>query len=95
MNNDGRSYTIFISYRASDPVYAAKVANAFVTAYLDHQIDVQQSAARRVSEWLGEKLVTLRSGLEEAERAAEDFRQSRASPENRDRLVFRRNALRH
>jgi uncharacterized protein involved in exopolysaccharide biosynthesis len=75
VNNDGRSYTIFISYRASDPVYAAKVANAFVTAYLDHQIDVQQSAARRVSEWLGEKLVTLRSDLETAEHAAEDFRQ--------------------
>ena len=75
VNNDGRSYTIFISYRASDPVYAAKVANAFVTAYLDHQIDVQQSAARRVSEWLGEKLVTLRKNLEDAERAAEDFRQ--------------------
>ncbi|KAB2684899.1 GumC family protein [Brucella pseudogrignonensis] len=75
VNNDGRSYTIFISYRASDPVYAAKVANAFVTAYLDHQIDVQQSAARRVSEWLGEKLVSLRSDLEGAERAAEDFRQ--------------------
>lgn len=75
VNNDGRSYTIFISYRATDPVYAAKVANAFVTAYLDHQIDVQQSAARRVSEWLGEKLVTLRSNLEDAERAAEDFRQ--------------------
>jgi uncharacterized protein involved in exopolysaccharide biosynthesis/Mrp family chromosome partitioning ATPase len=75
VNNDGRSYTIFISYRASDPIYAAKVANAFVTAYLDHQIDVQQSAARRVSEWLGEKLVSLRSDLEGAERAAEDFRQ--------------------
>lgn len=75
VNNDGRSYTIFISYRASDPVYAAKVANAFVSAYLDHQIDVQQSAARRVSEWLGEKLVSLRSDLEGAERAAEDFRQ--------------------
>lgn len=75
VNNDGRSYTIFISYRAPDPVYAARVANAFVTAYLDHQIDVQQSAARRVSEWLGEKLVSLRSDLEGAERAAEDFRQ--------------------
>jgi uncharacterized protein involved in exopolysaccharide biosynthesis/Mrp family chromosome partitioning ATPase len=75
VNNDGRSYTIFISYRASDPVYAAKVANAFVTAYLNHQIDVQQSAARRVSEWLGEKLVSLRSDLESAERAAENFRQ--------------------
>ncbi|MFQ0812773.1 lipopolysaccharide biosynthesis protein [Brucella anthropi] len=75
VSNDGRSYTIFISYRASDRVYAAEVANAFATAYLDHQIDVQQSATRRISEWLGEKLVTLRSDLESAERAAEDFRQ--------------------
>lgn len=75
VTNDGRSYTIFISYRAPDPAYAAKVANAFAAAYLEHQIDVQQSAARRVSEWLGDKLVTLRSDLEGAERAAEEFRQ--------------------
>ncbi|MEJ5022237.1 exopolysaccharide transport family protein [Ochrobactrum vermis] len=75
VTNDGRSYTIFISYRASDRVYAAQVANAFATAYLDHQIDVQQSATRRISEWLGEKLVTLRSDLEGAESAAEQFRQ--------------------
>lgn len=75
VSNDGRSYTIFISYRAPDPVYAAKVANAFATAYLDHQIDVQQSAARRVSEWLGDKLVILRNDLENAESAAENFRQ--------------------
>lgn len=75
VTNDGRSYTIFISYRAPDPAYAAKVANAFATAYLDHQIDVQQSAARRVSEWLGEKLITLRNDLESAESAAESFRQ--------------------
>jgi len=75
VSNDGRSYTIFISYHAPDPAYAAKVANAFATAYLDHQIDVQQSAARRVSEWLGDKLVTLRNDLENAESAAEDFRQ--------------------
>lgn len=94
VNNDGRSYTIFISYRAPDPVYAARVANAFVTAYLDHQIDVQQSAARRVSEWLGEKLVSLRSDLEGAERAAEDFRQNRGLPEIPARSVSRRKGLR-
>ena len=75
VTNDGRSYTIFISYRASDRVYAAQVANAFATAYLDHQIDVQQSATRRISDWLGDKLGSLRSDLENAERAAEEFRQ--------------------
>lgn len=75
VTNDGRSYTIFISYRAPDPVYAAKVANAFGEAYLAHQIEVQQSATRRVSDWLGDKLVTLRADLEASEKAAENFRQ--------------------
>ncbi|RCS22650.1 lipopolysaccharide biosynthesis protein [Phyllobacterium salinisoli] len=75
VTNDGRSYTIFITYRAPDPAYAAKVANAFGEAYLAHQIEVQQSATRRVSDWLGDKLVTLRSDLEASEKAAENFRQ--------------------
>ena len=88
VTNDGRSYTIFISYRASDPVYAAKVANAFATAYLDHQVDVQQSAAKRVSEWLGEKLVTLRNDLETAERAAEDFRQKSGLAGDQGQMTF-------
>ncbi|MDH7785954.1 uncharacterized protein involved in exopolysaccharide biosynthesis/Mrp family chromosome partitioning ATPase [Ochrobactrum sp. 19YEA23] len=88
VTNDGRSYTIFISYRASDPVYAAKVANAFANAYLDHQVDVQQSAAKRVSEWLGEKLVTLRNDLETAERAAEDFRQKSGLAGDQGQMTF-------
>lgn len=88
VSNDGRSYTIFISYRAPDPVYAAKVANAFASAYLDHQIDVQQTATRRLSDWLGEKLITLRSDLETAERAAEDFRQQAGLAGDRGQTTF-------
>jgi len=88
VSNDGRSYTIFISYRASNPVYAAKVANAFASAYLDHQIDVQQAATRGVSDWLGEKLVTLRNDLETAERAAEAFRQQAGLAGERGQTTF-------
>lgn len=73
--NDGRSYTIYIDYYAPDPVYAAQVANAYGESYIDYQIDQQTSATRRVSEWLGERLVNLRTKLEESERAANDFRQ--------------------
>ncbi|KAA0700248.1 polysaccharide biosynthesis protein [Neorhizobium sp. P12A] len=72
--NDGRSYTIYIDYYATDSVYAAQVANAYGEAYIDYQIDQQTSATRRVSEWLGERLVSLRTKLEESERAANDFR---------------------
>lgn len=73
--NDGRSYTIYISYSAGDPYYAAKVANAFGQAYIDYQIDLQTTATRRVSEWLGERLGSLRSKLEESERQASEFRE--------------------
>lgn len=75
VSNDGRSYTIFISYRASDPELAARTANAFAEAFLDHQIEVQQIANRRVSDWLGETLVGLHAQLEKSEVALERFRQ--------------------
>lgn len=75
VSNDGRSYTIFISFQAPDPAYAAKIANAFATAYLDHQIAAKQAAMQRVSDWLGEAVAGLRAQLEASERAAEDFRQ--------------------
>lgn len=73
--NDGRSYTIYISYRAGNPEYSAAAANAFGESYLDYQIDLQTSATRRVSDWLGGKLVSLRTTLEESERAAANFRE--------------------
>jgi capsular exopolysaccharide synthesis family protein len=73
--NDGRSYTIYISYSAGDPVHAARVANAFGEAYIDYQIDLQTTATRRVSDWLGERLVSLRTKLEESERQATEFRE--------------------
>lgn len=75
VSNDGRSFTIFLTFSSSDPVYAAKVANAFALTYLDHQTEVQRSATRRVSDWLGETLVTIRADLEASEQAAENFRQ--------------------
>ncbi len=75
VTNDGRSYTIYITYRAGDPVHAAKVANAFGEAYIDYQIDLQTTATRRVAEWIGERLGSLRTKLEESERQATEFRE--------------------
>lgn len=77
VNNDGRSFTIFISMQSSDPVFAAKAANAYAEAYLDHQIAVQTAATRRASAWLGEKLEDLRNRLTESETAAQSFRRTK------------------
>jgi capsular exopolysaccharide synthesis family protein len=76
VNNDGRSYTIFISYSAGDSELAADVANAFAESYLDYQVDIQGAGTRQVSDWLGLKLVNMRTSLESSERALNEFRRN-------------------
>lgn len=75
VTNDGRSYTIYISFTGTDPEFSAVVANAYAEAYINYQVDVQTTATRRVSDWLGTRLVSLRSELERSERAATAFRE--------------------
>ncbi len=76
VDNDGRSYTVFISFAAADPALAARVANAYADAYLAHLASIQTSATRGVSHWLADRLGELRSALENSERAVQAFRQS-------------------
>ncbi|WP_024816293.1 exopolysaccharide transport family protein [Methylopila sp. 73B] len=77
VNNDSRSFTIFISMQSPDPAFAARAANAYADAYLEHQIAVQTAATRRASAWLGEKLDDLRERLRESETAAQAFRRTK------------------
>ncbi|MFC7397093.1 GumC family protein [Chelatococcus sp. GCM10030263] len=74
VSNDGRSFTIFIAYTSFDPVYAARVANAFAEAYLEQQTRLQAGATRQASEWLGKKLGDLRTAVEYSEAAVAAFR---------------------
>ena len=75
VSNDGRSYTIYVSFSGMEPVFAAAVANAYAEAYINYQVDLQTTATRRVSEWLGTRLVSLRSELERSEHEATSFRE--------------------
>ncbi|MFC3694936.1 GumC family protein [Chenggangzhangella methanolivorans] len=76
VNNDGRSFTIFIYFEAADPVFARNAANAYAEAYLDHQIEVQTQATRSASDWLGRKVSELGVRLETSEKAVEEFRRT-------------------
>ncbi|MGD9478688.1 GumC family protein [Shinella sp. G-2] len=75
VTNDGRSYTIYVAFSGMEPEFTAAVANAYAEAYINYQVDVQTSATRRVSDWLGTRLVSLRSELERSEHAATSFRE--------------------
>jgi capsular exopolysaccharide synthesis family protein len=69
VSNDGRSYTIYISFSARDPVLAAHVANNYANEYLAHETMVKLDAIRAASEWLGKKVDELRRKLDASERA--------------------------
>jgi uncharacterized protein involved in exopolysaccharide biosynthesis/Mrp family chromosome partitioning ATPase len=72
--NDGRSYTIYIAFGASEPDVAAQVANAYARAYIAYQDDLQIEATQRVRTWLAARLATLGTSLQQAEQAVEQFR---------------------
>lgn len=61
------SNVIRISYKASDPVSAAAVANTFAEAYVDATIELRVEPARQNSRWLAEQGKSLRENVEKAQ----------------------------
>ena len=75
VENDGRSFSIAISFDSRNPEKAAQIANAFADEYLVDQLETKYEAASRASKWLDERLKTLKQSVEVSEKAVEEFRQ--------------------
>jgi len=73
--NDGTSYIISIAAQSESPGLAAKIANAYVDAYLTDQLEAKFDATRRASAWLNDHLSDLREKVQAAERAVQLFKQ--------------------
>src|SRR5262249_23743285 len=76
VSNDGRSYTIHISFTSTDPQLAATLANGFAREYLASQLDRKIEATQHATTWLSKRLVELRRELEVSEVALERYRRS-------------------
>ena len=74
VSNDGRSLTIYVTFASIDPELSALIANAYVEAYLHDQVALKVRTTQNASNWLGERLVELRTNLEESEAAVSRFR---------------------
>lgn len=61
------SPAIEIRYTAADPVKAAFIANAAADLYLEQRLEDRFQAARKVGQWLEERLKALRGQIYEAE----------------------------
>ncbi len=70
----GPSYLVKIEFRSRNAALAAKIANAVVEAYASDQLVAKYQSNQRSSEWLRERLDTLREQTAAAERAIVEFR---------------------
>ena len=70
----GMSYVIEIDFTSQNPDRAAQIANAVANAYVEDQLDVRYQANQRASDWLQQRLQTLRQEASAAERAVVEFK---------------------
>lgn len=74
VSQQGFSSIIQIKVESPKPATSARVANAIADEYLVSQFEAKFSAAERASAWLNERLGSLRTEVEAAERALETYR---------------------
>jgi polysaccharide biosynthesis transport protein len=70
----GKSLVIDVSFTSRDPVLAAQIANAIVSAYLSEEVVAKSQSAGRGSKWLAERISELRRQAYEAQLAAGRFK---------------------
>ena len=82
------SNVININYTASDPAFAATVANAFAQAYIDVNLDLRLAPARQYAAFFVEQTKTAREQVEKAQKALSDYQQKNGIVSADDRLDY-------
>ncbi|MDT8263723.1 Wzz/FepE/Etk N-terminal domain-containing protein, partial [Roseomonas sp. DSM 102946] len=73
--NDGRSYVISVSFEASSPADAARIANRHAEVYIARQRAVKDQALASATSWLDREVATLSDRLSQSERAIQAYRE--------------------
>jgi succinoglycan biosynthesis transport protein ExoP len=69
------SNVINIAYSGQDPQFAAELANAFVWAYIQTNLELKVEPARHQAAWFDEQIKGLRRAVAEAQRKLSDYQQ--------------------
>jgi uncharacterized protein involved in exopolysaccharide biosynthesis len=87
-----QSNVIQASFSATDPHFAARVANAFAKAYVDTMLELRVEPTREAAAWFDEQLKGLRASLEDSQRMLTEYyqRQGIVVPEVRDNALIQR-----
>src|SRR5687767_4219160 len=86
------SRLVDVTYRSSDPVMAAKIANALGETYIRQNVEFTSTTTREASTFLTEQLAEQRKKLEASEQALQAYRErtDSVSLEERQNVVVQR-----
>jgi capsular exopolysaccharide synthesis family protein len=62
-------------FRSTDPVLAARVANALAQSYIEHSLELRMLTTQEASKWLSEQLAAQRKEVEASEAALQAYRE--------------------
>lgn len=68
------SFTVYFSFKATDPDLSARIANGIAEGFVRERRDVKLQAMQQGADWLAQQVDHLRDELLEAEEAVERFR---------------------
>lgn len=71
------SSVLYVTYKSRDPQTAARVANAFVQAYIQTNLELKTQPARETAQWFELQLGELRDNLAKAQTKLSDYQQSK------------------
>jgi len=71
------SSVLYVTYKSRDPQTAARVANAFVQAYIQTNLELKTQPARQTASWYDEQLGELRNSLAKAQAKLSGYQQSK------------------
>lgn len=80
------SNVLTLTYKAPDPKFAAALANAFVAAYLETNIEMRVEPARLYSSFFDQRAKDARDALEKAQARVSDFQREKGIIASDERL---------
>lgn len=76
-SRDPGASVLTISYRGSDPVFVAAVANAYAQAYIEASIELKVEPARQYARWFGDQSKVLREAVEKAQAQLSEYQREK------------------
>ncbi|MEW9855650.1 GNVR domain-containing protein [Novosphingobium sp. M1R2S20] len=81
--SENASRVLTLQYQSTDPQFAAAMANAFATSYLDMRLKLNTDPARTYSRWFQERTSEVRENLQKAQARLTDFKRETGIVDNR------------